>query len=1192
MPDLPAVRAALGDLHASGEKSPKLAAVLGMTPVPNPVNRAAGSGELQALLSGRVGHFYRVGEATLSGATAGLYLAYADQWHARSADREPYRRKVARALVEHCQQDGRWICLLLDGTHQSSDAELILPRRRQGGAPGTIRASISLTDPSHFHLERIAGLYAGGAASIAALSRQWNDEFSVEVVTRRFHEDFRALRDRFVADVVRANHSNPALQGRNPKTDLALLAFGTRQLGRVLFLWFLQQKRWLGGAPGNGFTTFLQDEFRKHKTSGRADHFFNDVLLPLFFDGLGQSEGTKAHRAAAARFGPVPFLGGGLFRPDQFEEQVFGVPPGTDDRTIPVIVPDEAFDPAGGRASILGFLTGYRFTTQESTPDDQSVDPDPELLGKVFENLYQEDERHQTGAYYTPREIVHYMCRQVLDGYLKEETGITQDTLDWLRDEAIDWTVSDRKLDTRHSEALHHALDNVTILDPAVGSGAFLIGAMQEIVLLRRGLEQSQVTNDLDPRSLDVAEWKRRAITQSLHGVDLNPMAVEICKLRLWLSLVIDLDVADGQRPINLPDLDFRIVAGDSLVDRMGSEPFIQSLPDPRAGGFTPDMQILQKVNGLQHELDSLRKRFEGEGVTPSEKRGLSRRIQRAGLDIARVQLDHALYWANETLTARQKNPKSTKKALKEAADHLNGLERLKAGLDEDAPFQKPFLWPVNFHEILSKGGFDIVLANPPYVRQEQLDAIDQESYGFAFKEVHSGTADLLVYFYSRALQLLRDGGHLAFITSNKYMRAAYGSGLRKALPRVLQLHRVIDFGDLPLFTVAAYPAVVIGQKRASPEGEASVGVADLVYPMRKQLAEAELAVNHVNVREALESLPAILEEATVRDYPQALLRDSGWILEDPTLVRLFDRLMAQGTPLGEYVKGRMYYGIKTGLNEAFVIDQAKRDELVAADPKSAELIKPWLRGRDIKRWKAEWAGLYVIAVQNSGDADANNPWGRAATEKEARAIFKKTYPAIHDHLSRFEDSFIDGKGKRKPGLRPRADQGKWWWELRACAYYKAFEQPKVILSHFLNWPRFSYDLTSALHNNANTLAVLPRPAVTALLNSSVGWFLLESMSTRLQNGYSQLFVQFFEKFPIPASLQDDTAAGDALDALVGELSTGVSIDDAALEDLVASAYVMSSEERKLVDAWTSRWRIYLGQLDDRDAGPDGDDDE
>lgn len=784
----------------------------------------------------------------------------------------------------------------------------------------------------------------------------------------------------------------------------------------------------------------------------------------------------------------------------------------------------------------------------------------------VFENLYQEDDRHQTGAYYTPREIVHYMCRQVIDGFLRDQTGVTQDALDWLRGEAIDWTVSDRRLDPGTQTALHHALDNVTVLDPAVGSGAFLVGTMQEIVLLRRGLEQSQTDADLDPASLDIAEWKRRAITQSLHGVDINPMAIEICKLRLWLSLVIDLQLEGDDTPIALPDLDFRVLAGDSLVDRMGAQPFIQSLPDPRAAGYQPDMAVHQRVNRLQHEIDGLKLRFGGEAVTPSQQRDLARRIRNAELDIARVQLDHALYWARETLSARQKNPKATKK-LREAQDHLAGLERLEQGLRDDAPFQKPFLWPVNFHEVMGKGGFDIVLANPPYVRQESIDAIDHESYGHAFKGVHSGTADLLLYFYERAVQLLREGGQLGFITSNKYMRAAYGKGIREFLPANLQLHLVMDFGDLPLFTVAAYPAVVIGQKLARPDPTATVRVADMVYPIRRKLVSAEQPVNHVNVRLALEELPALLEQAAVARYPQALLRRDGWILEDPTLVRLFDRLMSEGTPLGEYVKGRMYYGIKTGLNEAFVIDQAKRDELVAADPRSAELITPWLRGRDIKRWKAEWAGLYVIAIQNSGDAGTHNSWGNAKTEAEAHEIFRESFPAIHEHLSRFENTFIDRNGKEKDGLRLRADQGKWWWELRACAYYREFGQPKVVWPEFARRMRFCFDTDGAFVNNKCYVGAELPVWLLPLLNSQVTEFMLTLQTIQIRGAYLQLYDQYVRPLPLPCPAEaEQLELGRIASALINAPRDLVLERQA--EHLARRAFGLSAADSRLLDKW------------------------
>ena len=202
--------------------------------------------------------------------------------------------------------------------------------------------------------------------------------------------------------------------------------------------------------------------------------------------------------------------------------------------------------------------------------------------------------------------------------------------------------------------------------------------------------------------------------------------------------------------------------------------------------------------------------------------------------------------------------------------------------------------------------------------------------------------------------------------------------------------------------------------------------------------------------------------------------------MEDPALIRLFERLMNQGTPLGEFVKGRIYYGVKTGLNDAFVIEEAKRDELIEEDPNSAELIKPWLRGQDIKRWRAESARRYIVAIQNSGDAGADNPWAEARSEEAAKDILRETYPAIHDHLSWFEQK-----------LRTRQDHGRYWWELRACAYYHEFARPKIVWADISREVGFAYDTTGSYLGN--TAYAMPSETMWLLpvLNSSLVEFML-----------------------------------------------------------------------------------------------------
>ena len=363
---------------------------------------------------------------------------------------------------------------------------------------------------------------------------------------------------------------------------------------------------------------------------------------------------------------------------------------------------------------------------------------------------------------------------------------------------------------------------------------------------------------------------------------------------------------------------------------------------------------------------------------------------------------------------------------------------------------QKPFLWPIAFPDVLREGdpnaGFDVVLANPPYVRMERLDNEDELSYGEAFPEVSDSRADILVYFYARGLQILRPGGWLSFITSNKFMRAGYGAGIREYLLASVRIQRVIDFGDLPLFeasdqkrpntkakAIAAYPAVLVGNR--SPDSSMhALTVADLSGPVRKELSKANLKVNTENVRGVLEDLDGLLVRAEISDFPQVLLKNDGWVLEDPALVRLFVRLMNQGTPLGEFVNERIYAGVKTGLNKAFVIDQAKRDELVEDDPHSAELIKRWLRGTDINRWKADWSGLYIIFT--------------------GRGVDIEQYPAIKEHLNWFRG---DLEKRATASLHP-------WHELQQPqeGIHHLFAHSKIVWPDITPEARFAYDATGS----------------------------------------------------------------------------------------------------------------------------------
>ena len=1151
------VAAILSDFGGDPQRAEGLAEFLGFEPISNPEDRLAGalSGGLKQFLRGRgdggfgVSELYRVGSRKADPAEAGLWIGVLSDWGYRSSDRDRSRRRITRALVEHVP-DRRSLALLVPpSVDPRREAELIFPRTQIGASNGgvtSVRAHLDLVNPTRFHRDLLRGLRIPPSANLLEVSRTWQQQFSVERVTTKFYQEYAAVRDRIAEALLAHNQGHSVVKSF---TQDQARAWATRQMGRVLFLWFLQAKRWLGEPGGQGSITYLLDLWARRSQTDEGE-YYRGVLSPMFFDAMATGSSSLGEHPV---LGFVPYLNGGLFRRSALEDHIYDAGE--------VALPDEVFDP-DNEASLLNLLSRYRFTTKESTPDDQSVDPDPELLGRVFENLYQGDERHDTGTYYTPREIVHFMCREVLDGYLRDETGVDQGTLDALRQEAVGSRDSHQPLPSVPADALIDALEKVRVCDPAVGSGAFLLGAIQEIVALRRGILFSQMSY-VEPHEFyqTVSDWKRRIIENSLYGVDINPEAVEICRLRLWLSMVLDMDEPPAPNSDwALPNLDFQIVAGDSLVDRVTGVTFKESWPTPK--GLQLGMELQGKLQRLENNIAQRRREFERTHRNPKRLRELRDLIARDQREIVRLHLVDALEEAEADLELLKKRQRPTKSALSRAERLVDRARSLLANVDSSdfALVQKPFLWPIAFPEVLREGdtnaGFDIVLANPPYVRMEKIDNEDELSYGEAFPEVSASRADILVYFYARALQILKSGGWLSFITSNKFMRAGYGAGTREHLPASLRIQRVIDFGDLPLFeangkAIAAYPAVLMGSRADDVVGH-TLNVADLAGPIRKTLSGDNLKVNTESVRGVLEDLGGLLARAEIRDFPQIMLRKDGWVLEDPVLVSLFERLMNQGSPLGEYVQGRIYRGVVTGFNEAFVIDQAKRDELIEDDPRSAELIKPWLRGTDIKRWKADWAGLYVIFT--------------------SRGVDIERYPAVEDHLKWFRG---DLEKRATAHLHP-------WYELQQPqeGIYHEFANPKIVWPEMAREPRIAFDTTGSYVNK--TCYALPTTSLwlLSIMNSNLIEFLLCQLASSVRGGYLNLMEQYMTQLPIvvpPSGGQSELSSLSTEILSLEDSPEQVEAIEHEIDTIAFHIYRLSAPERKLVLDWLGERREALG---------------
>jgi len=685
--------------------------------------------------------------------------------------------------------------------------------------------------------------------------------YDVEPVTKEFFTTYRAVFERVMEMV----------QGVPDAEDRRL--FCQALFNRLMFLYFLQRKGWL---KFNGESNYLPALLRASKATG-DENFFRDRLKTLFFVGLNNPQSVDASRGASPAIGEVPFLNGGLFEEGK-----------TDRECAAAEVPNEAFD------LILGDLfERFNFTVSENTPYDIEVAVDPEMLGKVFEELV--TGRHETGSYYTPRPVVAFMCREALKGYLESKVaGLSPDAIRTFIDEH---DVSG--LDFTQADAVSDALDEITVCDPACGSGAYLVGMLHELIELKQALYSERLGRD--PTKL--YDMKLHIIERNIYGADIDEFAINVAMLRLWLSLIIDFE---GETPPPLPNLDFKIVCGDSLL--------------------APNPQVASDL--FRHTVHETAGRLAGLKAQYLRESSPAKAVLRKQIDDAEAAVRRAL-------------------------------------ADSTAPI-RAIDWRVEFAEVFAgNAGFDIVLANPPYVRMEQIKKIDKEAYAASFLEVSAPRADLLVYFYARALQLLREGGQLAFITSNSFARRSYGKKVQQHLADELAITTVIDFGEAQIFdaTVEAYLLVA---SKGKPPSDHNVTTHNLQAIISRRAGSKS---NVAAVRRELEDLPSLLSQ-DVGVMPQARFHRSGWKVEALDTVELYERLLASGAPLGKVIAGEMYCGVKTGLNDAFIVDSLTYQKYLGQDPAASAWMKPYVRGRDVRRWSVAPSGLYLIFARRGWPVD------------------------------------------------------------------------------------------------------------------------------------------------------------------------------------------------------------------------------
>ena len=730
--------------------------------------------------------------------------------------------------------------------------------------------------------------------------------------------------------------------------------------------------------------------------------------------------------------GDVPFLNGGLF-----EETVL-------DRQVGIAVPDEAI-----RQVLTGLFDRFNFTVMESTPFDIEVAVDPEMLGKVFEELV--TGRHDSGAYYTPRPVVSFMCREALKGYLEgQNTGLESETVARF----VDHHETDG-IGVAQARDLARALAEVTVVDPACGSGAYLLGMMQELIELQVCL--FNVTQD----AKSLYDLKLEIIQRNLYGVDIDPFAVNIAMLRMWLSLTIDYE---GDTPEPLPNLDFKVVCGDSLLG-----------PDPSSGA---EVQV-----ALGQDVERVR-------LLGQRKGEYLRASTAADKDRLREEI------ADLTASIRDET----------------GSEAREGVVD----------WRMQFAEVFAEDrrGFDIAIANPPYVQLQK----DAGRLGTQYRDggytTFVRTGDVYQVFYERGCQVLRPAqGILAYITSNSWLKAEYGKSTRRYFAEKHKPLLLLELGK-DVFESAIVDSGVLMLRSGGG-----------AHPFR--------AVDMDRVKSAEVPPPA---EMWGQVRPDG---DAPWSVMSLIEHGILDKMRAKGTPLKDWDVS-FYRGVLTGYNKAFLIDEATRAQLIAADPKSAEIIKPVLRGKDIQRFRAGWDKLYLINSHNGlGDVPA---------------VSIGDYPAVKAHLD-----------KHYPQLEKRQDKGATPYNLRNCAYLDKFSKEKLIWMDLTQHGRFSPDdgsmfcMDTTFFMTGESLKYL-----CAVLNSTLAtWFI---QSTALTSGMGVARWKRFtvERIPIPKlSAAKQRPFVRLVDRILEAKAADPEVDTGELEReidrLVYELYGLTEEEREVV---------------------------
>ncbi len=1001
--------------------------------------------------------------------------------------RELNKRLIAPTVVLFTTQQGRLTLAFVHRRQHKHD-----PSRDVLGSVSLVR-DINPTQPHRAHLDILAELSLEHLLSwmsdhnkphdFDGLLAAWLNALNTEALNKRFYTE---LFDWFEWTVGEATFPTQEQKVLPPEEH------SIRLITRLLFVWFIKEKRLIAEDLFN--ETKIADLLKNYDRD-TGDSYYRAVLQNLFFATLNteidkrgfSKEKDSTHRNFSlyrykseisdpekllALFARTPFINGGLFDCLDSEEGIrdggYRIDCFSDNERhyTKLSLPNRLFF---GEHGLIPLFNRYKFTVEENTPVEQEVALDPELLGKVFENLLaaynpetRQTARKQTGSYYTPRPVVDYMVDEALLASLAQQCRPTdgaatfwQERLRYLLNYEDAFSDADELFDKDEAAGIVRTIAGLKILDPAVGSGAFPMGVLHKLTLALRRIDpdntrwatlqkerarekadaafETKDRHERDAELLEISETfekyagdfgrKLYLIQNSIFGVDIQPIACQIAKLRFFISLAIEQEANNnpndnyGIKP--LPNLETRFIAADTLLKLSGER-----------------MLTSEKAQILEHQLLENRERH-FHATTRQKKLAYKKEDKRL-----RGELAQAL------------------ESLGFPTDDANKIAHWDP-YDQNATaawFDAEYMFGVT-------GGFDVVLGNPPYIQLQKNGGTLGRKYAGQDFQTFVRSGDIYQLFYERAGQLLSDQGHLCFITSNSWLKAKYGEKLRRYFTDKHTPMKLLEMGkDIFENAIVDNNILLVRAGKSDTVGSA------------------------VDV----ERLPDQTFPPAEKLWGKLRLRDSEpWMALSAVERGIMDKMQAIGTPLKEWDIA-INYGIKTGYNAAFIVDKKTKNALVAEDPRSEELLKPILRGRDIKRYRVEWARLWVI--------DSHNGYG------DVPPINVDDYIAIKRHLDQFY-----------PQLKKRQDKGITPYNLRHCAYHEEFLRDKLVWMDLSPQGRFAYSNEEVYCNNKAFLMIgFPLKYLCAVLNSTIVTWLVNKTARTTGVGLTQWEKFTVEAIPIP----------------------------------------------------------------------------